>query len=90
MTRPQEALEKHLGYSFADAQLLRQALTHRSAGSRNNERLEFLGDAVLGFVIAGELYHCLSAGQGRQAQPVAVDAGTQGIPGKDRARPAAG
>jgi ribonuclease-3 len=57
LTRPQEALEKHLGYSFADAQLLRQALTHRSAGSRNNERLEFLGDAVLGFVIAGELYH---------------------------------
>jgi ribonuclease-3 len=56
--RSQELLEKHLGYTFQDAQLLRQALTHRSAGSRNNERLEFLGDAVVGFVIAGELYRC--------------------------------
>lgn len=57
MTRSQELLEKSLGYSFADASLLRQALTHRSAGSSNNERLEFLGDAILGSVIAGELYH---------------------------------
>jgi ribonuclease III len=56
--RSQESLEKLLGYSFQDKQLLHQALTHRSAGSRNNERLEFLGDAVLGFVIAGELYRC--------------------------------
>lgn len=58
MTRSQESLEKHLGYTFKDAQLLRQALTHRSAGNRNNERLEFLGDAILGSVIAGELYRC--------------------------------
>jgi ribonuclease-3 len=58
LTRSRESLEKHLGYTFKDAQLLRQALTHRSAGSRNNERLEFLGDAVLGSVIAGELYRC--------------------------------
>jgi len=58
LTRPQESLEKHLGYTFKDAQLLHQALTHRSAGSRNNERLEFLGDAILGSVIAGELYRC--------------------------------
>jgi ribonuclease-3 len=57
LTRPRELLEKHLGYRFQDAQLLQQALTHRSAGSRNNERLEFLGDAVLGSVIAAELYH---------------------------------
>jgi ribonuclease-3 len=57
LTRSQELLEEHLGYRFKDAQLLRQALTHRSAGSRNNERLEFLGDAVLGSVIAEELYH---------------------------------
>jgi ribonuclease-3 len=56
--RPQGSLEKNLGYTFQDAELLRQALTHRSAGSRNNERLEFLGDAVLGSVIAGELYRC--------------------------------
>ena len=49
-------LEKLLGHEFSDRALLQQALTHRSAGSRNNERLEFLGDAVLGGVIADELY----------------------------------
>jgi len=49
-------LERSLDYTFADQGLLKQALTHRSAGSRNNERLEFLGDAVLGSVIAAELY----------------------------------
>jgi ribonuclease-3 len=49
-------LEKTLGHEFADRVLLQQALTHRSAGSRNNERLEFLGDAILGGVIAEELY----------------------------------
>lgn len=56
MTRSPEPLQKSLGYEFKDLTLLRQALTHRSSGSRNNERLEFLGDAMLGFVIAGELY----------------------------------
>jgi ribonuclease-3 len=55
--RSRKSLEKLLGYTFEDAELLHQALTHRSAGSRNNERLEFLGDAILGSVIAGELYH---------------------------------
>ncbi len=45
-----------LGYEFADPGLLERSLTHRSAGSTNNERLEFLGDALLGFVIAEELY----------------------------------
>lgn len=50
-----------LGYKFSDRALLEQALTHRSAGGVNNERLEFLGDAVLGFVIAGELYHRFSS-----------------------------
>ena len=49
-------LERSLDYTFADQGLLKQALTHRSAGSRNNERLEFLGDAILGGVIAAELY----------------------------------
>jgi ribonuclease-3 len=56
LTSLPELLEKALGYTFAEPQLLRQALTHRSAGSRNNERLEFLGDAILGCVIAEELY----------------------------------
>ncbi|HHH36709.1 MAG TPA: ribonuclease III [Gammaproteobacteria bacterium] len=45
-----------LDYRFDDERLLRQALTHRSAGSVNNERLEFLGDAILNFVIAEVLY----------------------------------
>lgn len=43
-------------YSFQDSSLLDTALTHRSAGSNNNERLEFLGDAILGFVIAEALF----------------------------------
>lgn len=51
-----DRLEQRLGYRFTDASLLQQALSHRSVGSSNNERLEFLGDAVLGTVIAGELY----------------------------------
>jgi ribonuclease-3 len=45
-----------LGYGFSDPRLLGEALTHRSAAGRNNERLEFLGDAILNFVIAAELY----------------------------------
>ncbi len=49
-------LIKVLGYSFNDSELLLEALTHRSASSRNNERLEFLGDSILNFVIADELF----------------------------------
>ena len=49
-------LEKKLGYQFNNQQLLSQALTHRSAKGANNERLEFLGDSMLGYVIAGVLY----------------------------------
>lgn len=45
-----------LGYQFKDSRLLDQALTHRSAADINNERLEFLGDAALGLVIAELLY----------------------------------
>lgn len=45
-----------LGYDFGNDELLREALTHRSAGGRNNERLEFLGDGALNFIIAAELY----------------------------------
>lgn len=50
------ALSDSLGYSFAHSALLHEALTHRSAGSVNNERLEFLGDALLNTVIGIELY----------------------------------
>lgn len=49
-------LLSRLGYEFCDAGLLRQALTHRSAGSHHNERLEFLGDALLDLVIAEALF----------------------------------
>jgi len=49
-------LEKLLNYQFQNIDLLRNALTHRSASSKNNERLEFLGDSILNFVIADELY----------------------------------
>ncbi len=49
-------LQRRLEYEFRDESLLVQALTHRSAGSRNNERLEFLGDAILGFEIAENLF----------------------------------
>ncbi len=48
--------EQRLGHAFADPQLLELALTHRSAAARNNERLEFLGDAVLGAVIARAVF----------------------------------
>lgn len=44
------------GYRFTDGRLLEAALTHRSAGSINYERLEFLGDAILNFIIAEEIY----------------------------------
>jgi len=49
-------LYTRLGYAFSEPALLDAALTHRSAGGINNERLEFLGDAILGFVIADILY----------------------------------
>ena len=59
-------LQNSLGYQFKDPALLVQALTHRSAGKHNNERLEFLGDAILGLVMAELLYkrfQCASEGQ---------------------------
>lgn len=51
-----EKLIQRLGYSFSDATILELALTHRSAATNNNERLEFLGDSVLGMVISIQLY----------------------------------
>lgn len=48
---------KGLGYEFRQADLLRLALTHRSCGNPNNERLEFLGDGVLNMVVAELLFH---------------------------------
>jgi len=49
-------LAQVLGHGFREPELLVQALTHRSASGKNNERLEFLGDALLGFVVAEALW----------------------------------
>jgi ribonuclease-3 len=49
-------LERLIGHDFSNKALLTQALTHRSFGSTNNERLEFLGDGVLNFIVASQLY----------------------------------
>jgi ribonuclease-3 len=51
-----ESIERAIGYRFKNVELLRQALTHRSHGAQHNERLEFLGDAILNCTIAIELY----------------------------------
>ena len=56
MTNAADWSSRRLGYRFVDEQLLEQALTHRSAGGSHNERLEFLGDALLGMVIAKALF----------------------------------
>ncbi|MGH8353063.1 MAG: ribonuclease III [Pseudomonas sp.] len=53
MSASLDRLERRLGYTFKDQDLMILALTHRSFAGRNNERLEFLGDAILNFV-AGE------------------------------------
>src|SRR5207237_958704 len=53
---PGRWLQDRLGYEPRDLALLRAALTHRSAAGPNNERLEFLGDAVLNLIIAHHLY----------------------------------
>jgi ribonuclease-3 len=62
VTEPEvlESVERILGYQFQDQALLRCALTHASSAShrlRSNERLEFLGDAILGRIVCEEIYH---------------------------------
>lgn len=49
-------IESKIGYTFSDEHLLDLALSHRSVGSKNNERLEFLGDSLLNFIIAQALF----------------------------------
>lgn len=57
MNELHRALCRRIGYEFKDTELLMLALTHRSLnGSKNNERIEFLGDSILNFVIAAALY----------------------------------
>ena len=65
MNKAESWLEKALDYRFQNAELFQQALSHRSATRRNNERLEFLGDAVLDFVVSGAVYQaCPGAAEG--------------------------
>jgi ribonuclease-3 len=58
---PDGLIERRLGYRFSDAALLQQALTHRSHGAPHNERLEFLGDGLLNFVVARLLFQQFTA-----------------------------
>ena len=57
MPKPAHSIADSLDYSFQDPALLELALTHRSHRRANNERLEFLGDSILGFVVADFLFH---------------------------------
>ncbi len=56
MNKNKSTLVAKLGYEFKDLKLLDKALSHRSVGQNNNERLEFLGDSLLNFFIADALY----------------------------------
>lgn len=60
-----------LGYRFQRLELLEEALTHRSFAARNNERLEFLGDALLNLAVAEYLFQQASESQRRRAEPAA-------------------
>lgn len=51
-----EKISRKIEYTFKNEDFLLEALTHRSVGSTNNERLEFLGDSVLNFVVAEQLF----------------------------------
>ena len=56
MSDGNSSLEQKIGYTFTDGKLLKTALTHRSYDKNHNERLEYLGDSILGFIIAEALY----------------------------------
>ncbi len=78
-------LHKHLQYKFKEPALLQVALTRRSWGEPNNERLEYLGDSVLGLFIADQLYHRfpkLDEGQLSKLRTTLVQNATLAIIGK--------
>ena len=65
MTIDFDKLQQAINYQFNDLKLARHALTHRSANKFNNERLEFLGDSLLGFLVAEFLFeHFPEASEG--------------------------
>ena len=49
-------LQNTIGYSFRQPEILKQAMTHRSFSAQNNERLEFIGDSILNYVVAKMLF----------------------------------
>lgn len=51
-----QRIQRHLGYAFSRIELLQQALTHRSYSGKHNERLEFVGDAILNYAVAKMLF----------------------------------
>ena len=55
-TKDLKMLEKSIKYKFKDIALLELAMTHRSHSGKNNERLEFLGDSILNFIVADLLF----------------------------------
>lgn len=57
MNNPLIKLSQRIGYEFKDMSLIELALTHRSKGGKNNERLEFLGDSIVNFIVAEALFH---------------------------------
>lgn len=59
LTLKYQRLEERLGYQFLDQRQLQLALTHRSHGATNNERLEFLGDSILNFIVGEALFNRL-------------------------------
>ena len=61
MTKEVDRLEHSLHYFFTDKSLILTALTHRSFGKSNNERLEFLGDSILGYLVAEKLFQRFTA-----------------------------
>ncbi|MBL4799269.1 MAG: ribonuclease III [Oleispira sp.] len=56
MNNPLLKLSQRIDYTFSDTSLIELALTHRSCGGKNNERLEFLGDSIVNLVIAEALF----------------------------------
>ena len=79
-------LYEQINYSFRDENILDLVFTHKSSGEKNNERLEFLGDSILGAVISEELYNRftnISEGELTRIRAVLVNGSTLIKKGKE-------